>query len=346
MKFAPSLAAAFLLTLALPVSSQTIGEIQLKANAGDRDSQFVIGEAYRTGQGVSADREQAIAWFRKAAAQGDVRASDALGLLLFTKGERREAIPLLDSAARRGDARALYLLATARFNGDGVSKDLPRAYAEMRSAANKGLPQAIRSLQLMEPYVTVQDRMAADRIASGAAPAVIAALPPATMPARAPTPSPAPAFTPLRTTEVPPSTPPANSSVAPGDAPPPAPAAVPVASAPIQQIERPQITPSASAPATLPPRAPAPKPVATAIASSGKWRIQLGALTSQDKAEEQWRILSRKIPELSSVTHVIVQAGSIWRLQATGLASRADAQDLCKKVSSKGGACIALGPAS
>jgi cell division septation protein DedD len=88
--------------------------------------------------------------------------------------------------------------------------------------------------------------------------------------------------------------------------------------------------------------APPPKPAATA----GNWRVQLGAIATQEKAEEHWQMLAKKLPQLASLPHVVVQAGAIWRLQATGLASRTEAQDLCTAVVAKGGVCIALNPAS
>ncbi|MDO6413407.1 SPOR domain-containing protein [Sphingomonas sp. BIUV-7] len=344
MRFA-AFSAPLLLALAVPAAAQTIGEVQTKAAAGDRESQFVLGEAYRTGQGVTPDREQAITWFRKAAAQGDTRAGDALGLLLFTKGERRESIPLLEAAETRQDARALYLLGTARFNGDGVPKDLPRAYAEMRTAANMNLPQAIRSLQLMEPYLTDRDRMASNTIQPGRTP-----LPPA-QPAVAQSTGSAPATlaplaAPAAATPTP-ATPAPLPRPAPVFVPRPAPAPIQTTAVPPSAPAEPIVTPPPVEPLVAPPPRPAasmPRPAATPTPAMGKWRVQLGSLISADKAEEQWRTLLRKLPELSRLSHTSVQANGMWRLQATGLASRSEAQDLCKAVTAKGGNCIALNP--
>ncbi|QJU59820.1 sporulation protein [Sphingomonas sp. AP4-R1] len=363
--------APILLALAAPVAAQSIDAIQTRAAAGDRASQFLLGEAYRTGQGVTPDRDQAIAWFRKAAAQGDTRAADALGLLLFTKGERKEAIPLLEGAETRQDARALYLLGTARFNGDGVPKDLPRAYAEMRAAADKSLPQAIRSLQLMEPYISAQDRQAAAAIRPGVTPVATASVAPASVAPTAAVPSTAPVATaiarpsptPIRTTAIPPSvpveatsplTPPAPSPAAQTPlAPSPLPAPTATSAAVLAPLTPPAALPAptpapipvaVAKPAPLPAPAPPPRPKPVTPAT-GKWRVQLGALTTQDKAEDQWRALVKKLPELNRLTHVVVQAGPIWRLQASGLASRDEANDLCKAVVAKNGVCIALNPA-
>ena len=146
---------------------RSIADLKTAASAGDVGAQFALGEAYRTGTGIAADRDQAITWYRRAADRGDNRAADALGFLLFTKGDRKTAIPLLQISAGRGDPRALYVLGTAHFNGDYVPKDWPRAYAEMRRAAAAGLPQAARSLALMEPYLSASDRAQADAIVVG-----------------------------------------------------------------------------------------------------------------------------------------------------------------------------------
>jgi hypothetical protein len=57
-------------------------------------------------------------------------------------------------------------------------------------------------------------------------------------------------------------------------------------------------------------------------------------------------MLVRKLPQLAALPHTTQQAGAIWRLQATGLASLSDAQTLCRLVIAKGGDCIALSPAA
>jgi cell division septation protein DedD len=106
----------------------------------------------------------------------------------------------------------------------------------------------------------------------------------------------------------------------------------------------------AHAPEPAPPSAsplPAPRPASEPARSTaaGRWRVQLGAIATQEKAEEHWQALVRKLPQLGRLPHTVMQAGAIWRLQATGLSSRAEAQDLCTAVIARNGVCIALGPA-
>ena len=128
------------------------------AQAGDADAQFNLGQAYRLGRGVEADKEQAEALYAAAAAQGHVQASDNYGLLLFEDGRREAAMPYITAAAGRGDPRAQYLLGVAHFNGDLAEKDWPRAYALLTLANNSGLPQARAAMTQMDEFIPLAPR--------------------------------------------------------------------------------------------------------------------------------------------------------------------------------------------
>jgi len=154
------------------------------AGAGDADAQFLLGEAYRLGRGVSADPATALGWYRRAAAQNHEKAQDSLGLLLFAQGQRQEAMPILVRSAEHGEPRALYLVGTAHFNGDFVTKDWPLAYAMMSRAADAGIVQARQSLATMDRYLTPTDKGKAQALIAaqrGGAPATSA--PPVAAPA-------------------------------------------------------------------------------------------------------------------------------------------------------------------
>lgn len=148
------------------LAARPIAELRTAAQAGDADAQYELAEVYRMGRGVTADPEAAIMWYRRAATKGHARASDELGFTLFAHGERREAIPYIEKAAARGDARAFYLLGTSHFNGDYVTKDWPLAYAQTSRAAEAGLPAAKRNLDQMGRYLLAGDRAKADEILS------------------------------------------------------------------------------------------------------------------------------------------------------------------------------------
>jgi cell division septation protein DedD len=269
-----------LLTAAAPVVPSAIEAMRTAAGKGDADAQFRLAQAYQAGKGLAKDPAMAIMWYRRAVAQGHVLASDELGFALFAHGDRRVAMPYIERAAARGDARAFYLLGIAHFNGDLAARDWPLAYAQTARAAEAGLPAARANLQMMEQYLLSADRAKAD--------IVMATLPP----------------------------------VRPVGGMPPAPPAAPVA---------------AVAP---PPIAPAPPPARP----GGAWKVQLGAFGTADRARANWDRLTTKVRTLAGLDRHIVAAGKVQRLQAWGVANRADAQALCGNVKAAGGDCLVMAP--
>jgi TPR repeat protein len=285
--------------LAAPVGAASdINALQTKAQAGDAEAQFQMGEAYRAGKGVAADLENAIMWYRRAAAQGHIRASEELGFALFAHGDRREAMPYIEKAAARGEARAFYLLGTAHFNGDYAARDWPLAYAQTERAAAAGLSAAQKNLELMDHYLLPADKAKADQIL-------------ATLPV-------------VRT------------------APPEGVAAPARSSSPVQ----------ASNTASKPARDAKPRPVeaaeargkAPAAKTHGDWKVQLGAFGSEARARDRWKTLKIKVADLGAYQQHIVAAGAIQRQQADNIASKADAQALCRKVAAVGGDCLVIAP--
>ena len=283
---------------------KAVREWQPLADAGDADAQFNLGQAYKLGKGVPTDLAAALEYYRKATVQSHARAEDNYGLLLFQQNQRQQAMPYLERSAERGEPRAQYLVATALFNGDLLSRDWVRAYALMTRATAAGLPQAQNALAHMERYVPEAQRLdgialaeAMAQQASGAArqqAAVAAATAP--VPAQTLAPPKAPSK-PLRPTLLPPSSPP----------------------------------PAVAAAKETPRSAPA---------SQGKWRVQLGAFSTSDRAEAQWKLLSARVGSLSAFRHSIEKAGALARLQAGPLASRAEAEKLCAAVKTGGSDCI------
>lgn len=79
-----------------------------------------------------------------------------------------------------------------------------------------------------------------------------------------------------------------------------------------------------------------------ATPTAGGVGVQVGAYSSQDKAEAGWSTLSTRYPALSGVSHRVIQAtvdGSpIFRLQAVSGDVKA-AQALCSALQSQGGDC-------
>jgi TPR repeat protein len=287
-----------------------ISALQTKAQAGDAEAEFQLGEAYRGGRGVAADLETAIGWYRRAAVQGHIRASEELGFALFAHGDRKEAMPYIEKAAARGEPRAFYLLGTAHFNGDYASRDWPLAYAQTMRAAAAGLLAAQRNMELMDHYLLPSDKAKADQIL-------------ATLPAVRSASDAAPVSAPSQAAAVPA---PKTAGGTPGKSPKPG------KPSPKQAI-------AAAAPVPAQPAdTPAAKP------AMGNWKVQLGAFGSADRAQDRWKSLKVKVPALADYESHVVPAGSVQRLQATGISGRADAQALCAKVRAAGGDCLVVAP--
>jgi TPR repeat protein len=301
------LLAAASLGLSVPLlAAPDIAALQAKAQAGDPDAEFRMGEAYRSGDGVTADLDSAIMWYRRAAAKGHIRASEELGFALFAHGDRRDAMPYIEKAAARGEPRAFYLLGTAHFNGDYATRDWPLAYAQTERAAAAGLSAAQKNLEVMDHYLLPSDKAKADQILA-TLPAVRSAPPEAVA---APAPKPA---APLQT---------ASATPKPGKA----------------------SKPARTSPKSETTAGEKPVPSKPAAKAGGDWKVQLGAFGSEARALARWKTLRTKVADLDSYQQRVVAAGAVQRLQATDIASKADAQALCRKVLAAGGDCLVIAP--
>lgn len=312
---------------------KAVSEWRGPAVAGDADAQFNLGQAYKLGRGVPVDPALAESWFRKAALQGHVQAQDNYGLALFQSDRKAEALPWLEKSVARGEPRAQLVLGTMLFNGDGgVARDYPRAYALLSRAAAAGLPSATQTLAQMDAYITPADRERGTALAQTYALQAIYRPAPGAMqvadtPTRAvepiavvtPTPTPAPTPTPTPTSV-------AIKSGKPLKAPRPAP--------------RPDAQPAKVATAAPPVAAQTtPRSATTAsIAARGGWKAQLGAFRDRANAEALWAKVRGR---LGGATPAYVVAGGITRLQATGFASKAEAQRAC---GAAGVACVVVAP--
>ena len=108
---------------------------------------------YERGQGVSKDDAQAVAWYRKAAEQGNAGAQNNLGLM-YKRGrgvakDDVQAVAWSRKAAEQGDAAAQFNLGVMYFDGRGVSKDDVQAVAWFRKAAEQGDSGAQLNLGIM-----------------------------------------------------------------------------------------------------------------------------------------------------------------------------------------------------
>jgi len=294
------------------------------AIAGDGDAQFNLGQAYKVGRGVPVDLTQAEMWFRKAADQGHLAARDNLGLVLFQGGKRAEAMPYIEDAAGRGDPRAQYVYATALFNGDLVKQDRVRAYALMTRASAAGTSAASVSLAQMDRALSADERARGLTLARA-----FEAHATATLPTDRDRPV-------VKGDEVSTTTKSAaGSTPAAGEAAKTKPA-----------VPRPPVTIATSPPPHKPPVKPAPiKPApAGAAAPSGRWKVQLAALSDTARAQALWSGLHTRIGALGPYRSFIVPAGKVVRVQAGPLASRAAAERLCQALRAARQGCVVVAP--
>ncbi|HET9398058.1 MAG TPA: SPOR domain-containing protein [Sphingomicrobium sp.] len=128
------------------------------AEKGDADAAFNLGQAHRLGKGVPIDLAKAQGWLEQAARKGHVDAQATLGLLLFQNGNNVSAMRWLNAAAEAGEARALLMVGTALYNGDGVPADHVKAYAYVSRAAAQGLAPAKATLADMDAVMPLDQR--------------------------------------------------------------------------------------------------------------------------------------------------------------------------------------------
>ena len=296
-----------------------ISEWRGPADNGDADAQFNLGQAYKLGRGVPQDLVQAEKWYKKAADQGHMQASDNYGLVLFQSNRRNEALPYLQASAQRGEPRAQYVLGTGYFNGDFVEKDWIKAYALMTRASAQQLPQATTNLAQMDRFIPIEDRRRAIELAGQMEQdekrirtAQVGGL------------RSSPSTGAVKTAELPPSRPampdPAPAPITPG----------------VTYAEAPKPLPAAPVAAAAPATTTAP----VKAAASGDWRVQLGAFSDEAKAKSLWNSLESRVSALSGLQPYLVKAGGITRLQAGPFASQTQAESMCKSVKASGNDCI------
>lgn len=299
---------------------------------GDADAQFNLGQAYKLGRGVPFDQGLAEQWFGRAAAQGHPQAQTNYAIALFQNGKRDEAVPWLEKSVARGDPRAQLILGTMLFNGDGVARDWPRAYALMTRASAAGIAKASETLAQMDQHISTEDRQRgialARQIEAGGQPAQ----PPAEL---------AGGGSAVRPAELPASVVAADKDTL------PRPPSQPVAAA-----KRPAPRPAPAADTAAPPAPPAratvksqPLPPAAAAARGG-WRVQLGAFANEANAKGLWEALKAKAAAVRPLQPYLVKAGPLTRLQAGPLVGSAEAARLCAAVRSAvpGTTCLPVAP--
>jgi hypothetical protein len=116
--------------------------IRARAESGEADAQFSLGNSYRKGEGVPQDDAESVRWFRQAAEHGDLKAQYSLGVS-YSRGlgvprDYVEAVRWYRQAADQGYAMAQYALGFMYYKGQGVPQDYAEAARWLRIAAEQG----------------------------------------------------------------------------------------------------------------------------------------------------------------------------------------------------------------
>jgi hypothetical protein len=117
-----------------------------KAEQGDPQAQYKIGEMYEKGKGAVRDRAKAFEWYTKAAEQGHTKAAYKLGYL-YLKGRGTErnydrALTWLKRASEKKYVRAYFYLGEMYELGHGVLQDFDQANKWYKLALKGGFGMA------------------------------------------------------------------------------------------------------------------------------------------------------------------------------------------------------------
>ena len=139
------------------------------ATAGAVAAMNDMGVRYQRGTGIAADPVAAIGWFTLATQHGSPAAAVNLGNC-YEKGngllqDYQKAGQYYAMAAQRGFPIGELLLGKLFERGLGTDPDVVKAYALYLRAARRGLEQAEQARIALEPRLSEEEKVAADRMA-------------------------------------------------------------------------------------------------------------------------------------------------------------------------------------
>jgi hypothetical protein len=112
------------------------------AEQGNVEAQIVLAEAYFYGRGVETNRQEAVAWYRKAAVAGDASAQATLGLCVFRgwgcEKDHNQAFRWYLRSAENGNLSAMNNIAYCYLHGFGVEKNPETGFSWAMKAAGQG----------------------------------------------------------------------------------------------------------------------------------------------------------------------------------------------------------------
>ncbi len=101
---------------------------------GNGEAQYDVGAMHQNGRGVKADRDEAIKWYKKAAAQGVAKAQSRLNLMESNAARFNKTI----LKAAEGDRDSLYDMGNMYMKGVGTNIDYAKAVSAFKQSADLG----------------------------------------------------------------------------------------------------------------------------------------------------------------------------------------------------------------
>ncbi len=135
------------------VRADDLTALTARAEKGDAEAQFQLGQRYAAGKEVARDDARALAWFLKAAAQDHGKAQVSLGSI-YAHGfgvpqDWAASIKWYRKAALQGDRIAQHNLGLDYNYGHGVARDYGKAARWFRLGAAQGQPRCQYNLGLL-----------------------------------------------------------------------------------------------------------------------------------------------------------------------------------------------------
>jgi TPR repeat protein len=129
------------------------------AEQNDALAQFYVGQMYLFGEGMAVNNEKAIPWIEKSAGQNYFDAQVLLGKFYMQNSKFADGVKWLKVTASQGHVGSINYLGMAYSSGDGVPKDLIKAYRYFHIASHFGRkadPDAAAAAQISKDNLSSQ----------------------------------------------------------------------------------------------------------------------------------------------------------------------------------------------
>jgi tellurite resistance protein len=128
------------------------------AEAGDKDAMFNLGQMYQAGEWVDVDLDEALGWWQRAAAKGQLMAQQNAWVTFWQRDDLKSALEYAGMAAAQGDEESArfvreQILSRAP-DSDGTVFDEITDYARARQpqrSSGKTTHQLARAIDLIDP---------------------------------------------------------------------------------------------------------------------------------------------------------------------------------------------------